>query len=204
MVIISRGKHSLVELLSILAILNRFATGRYRLAEMLGISKARVRLLLDLLNQHHLIISRSGRAGTILSKKGNELSEKLRSHIFVDMDKSSIEIPELKFETASSVLLIKSESTETSGIYERDLAVRAGADGAVTLIKEDKWVIPPDKDIEMEVRGIIENHPYNMIIYTFGDKSKVLAAGMTIACHHLENEIMKILDEFLPIELITS
>lgn len=201
---ITRGKHSLVELLSILAILNRSATGRYRLAEMLGISKARVRLLLALLNQHHLIISRSGRAGTILSQKGNSLMEKMRSLILIEMDKSIIKIPELQFETANSILLIKSDSIETSGIFERDLAVRAGADGAVTLIKEDRWVIPPDKEIEMEVRGITENHPYNMIIYTFGDESRVLAAGMTIACHHLVEEFMKILDEFLPIEQILA
>lgn len=201
---ITRGKHSLVELLSILAILNRSATGRYRLAEMLGISKARVRLLLALLNQHHLIISRSGRAGTILSQKGNSLMEKMRSLILIEMDKSIIEIPELQFETANSILLIKSDSIETSGIFERDLAVRAGADGAVTLIKEDRWVIPPDKEIEMEVRGITKNHPYNMIIYTFGDESRVLAAGMTIACHHLVEEFMKILDEFLPIEQILA
>ena len=204
MVIISRGKYSLVELLSVLVILNRIATGRYRLAKMLGISKARVRLLLELLNQHHLIISRSGRAGTILSKKGNALMEKLRSIILVDITRSDIEIPELKFETANSVLLIKSESIETSGIFERDLAVRAGADGAVTLIKKDRWVIPPDKEVEMEVRGIIDNHRYNMIIYTFGDESKVIAAGITIACHHLENEFMKILNEFLPIERILA
>lgn len=204
MVFITRGKHSLVELLSILAILNRSATGRYRLAEMLGISKARVRLLLALLNQHHLIISRSGRAGTILSQKGNSLMEKMRSLILIEMDKSIIKIPELQFETANSILLIKSDSIETSGIFERDLAVRAGADGAVTLIKEDRWVIPPDKEIEMEVRGITKNHPYNMIIYTFGDESRVLAAGMTIACHHLVEEFMKILDEFLPIEQILA
>ena len=191
-----------MEILSVIIVLNQGSTGRYKLAERLGISKARARLLLDLLNQHQLIVSRPGRAGTILSQNGVKLIKKLNSIIFVDIDKSDIKIPDLEFESASYVLMIISNSIKTTGIFERDLAVRAGADGAVTLIREDKWVIPPDRNVEMIVHGISVNNPYNMIIYAFGDPSKTRCAAMTIACHHIGEELLCILDEFLTSEII--
>ena len=34
-------------------------------------------------------------------------------------------------------VMIKTEEIETSGLYERDIAVRAGAAGALTLVKKD-------------------------------------------------------------------
>jgi DNA-binding transcriptional regulator LsrR (DeoR family) len=113
--------------------------GRNKLSERLGLGEGTTRTLIDRLLDARLIeISRSG---CELTRSGhsvlNELNRRLGTRTIVP--RSSVTVGTHNF----GILVKGTANRVKSGIEQRDAAVRAGADGAITLVvKQGKLVMP--------------------------------------------------------------
>jgi DNA-binding transcriptional regulator LsrR (DeoR family) len=114
--------------------------GRNKLSEKLGLGEGTTRTLIDRLLDARLIeISRSG---CELTRTGhsilNELNRRLGTRTTVP--RSSVTVGTYNF----GILVKGAANMVKSGIEQRDAAVRAGADGAVTfVVKHGELVMPP-------------------------------------------------------------
>jgi hypothetical protein len=113
--------------------------GRYILQDMLGLSEASVRSVLNLLKRHELIQVNPRRKGHRLSRRGEEFVQWLSNWI--------IPVNEVQFHdlvpegTVSIGVLVRNAGhLITSGVDQRDDAIRRGALGAVTLIVDNNTV----------------------------------------------------------------
>ncbi len=172
-------------------------SGRYQLSEDLGISQSKIRTILNQLISKGLAISTKGRAGTQLTPGGAGIVEKIKSTILIDLNNSYIKHGSefLNSYTSYTSVMIKTDEMDTSGLYERDMAVRAGAAGAITLTHKGKWVIPPDNKPDTELVILDENvNNYSRIIICFGtSKSDTLRACGAISVYYAGEEIDSIL-----------
>lgn len=189
--------YSLEYYLLILMSLDAEPSGRYQLSEDLGISQSKIRTILNQLISKGLAFSPKGRAGTQLTAEGARIVEKIKSSILIDLNNSYVkhESEFINSYASYTSVLIKTDDQNTSGLYERDMAVRAGAAGAITLIRKGKWVIPPDnqEDSEMLILSEIVNN-YSQIIICFGkSKSDTLRACGAISIYYAGDEIDSIL-----------
>ncbi|MHA2250270.1 MAG: DUF4443 domain-containing protein [Candidatus Kariarchaeaceae archaeon] len=198
-----RAKYTFPQLVLFFLFLDKSSYGRYTLAKHLDISLAKTRSILNLFVEKGLAKTSgqsSGRAGTRLSKGGRALAMKLREYMAIDLGQESYTISNKILPDAKHLVLIllKTKKVRSTGIYERDLAVRSGAKGAVTLIrKQDEWIFPDDKQhivAEFQVSKHLGNHQYNTAILVFAEKIGFACEGAaTVAYHHLEDEIHEIL-----------
>jgi hypothetical protein len=114
--------------------------GRNKLSERLGLGEGTTRTLIDRLLDARLIeISRSG---CELTRSGhsilNELNRRLGTRTIVP--RSSVTVGTYNF----GILVKGAANMIRSGIEQRDAAVRAGADGAVTfVVKHGELLMPP-------------------------------------------------------------
>ena len=114
--------------------------GRNKLSERLGMGEGTTRTLINrLLDAQLIAISRSGCA---LTRSGHSILNELnlmlgtRTKVF----RSSVTVGTYNF----GILVKGAANRIKSGIEQRDAAVRAGADGAVTLVvKHGELVMPP-------------------------------------------------------------
>jgi predicted transcriptional regulator len=179
--------------LLILMSLDSEPSGRYQLSEDLGISQSKIRTMLNQLISKGLAIAGKGRFGTQLTSKGTEIVNKIKTSILIDFNNSYLNhnsdfINSYAFYTS---VMIKTDELTTSGLYERDIAVRAGAAGAITLIKKGDWVIPPDntKDSDLEILND-QVHNYTHIVICFGStKSYTIRACGAISSYYASDEI---------------
>jgi DNA-binding transcriptional regulator LsrR (DeoR family) len=124
--------------------------GRNKLSERLGLGEGTTRTLIDrLLNARLIKISRSG---CELTRTGhsilNELNRRLGTRTTVP--RSSVTVGTYNF----GILVKGAANMVKSGIEQRDAAVRAGADGAVTfVVKHGELVMPPAADSKMRRRA---------------------------------------------------
>ena len=172
-------------------------SGRYQLSEDLGISQSKIRTILNQLISKGLAISPKGRAGTQLTTEGAEIVAKIKSTILIDLNNSYVKHESEFINSYSSYtsVMIKTDELDTSGLYERDMAVRAGAAGAITLTRKGDWVIPPDNkpDSELVIENKVVNN-YSQIILCFGNsKSDTLRACGAISVYYAGDDIESIL-----------
>ncbi|HXZ98517.1 MAG TPA: DUF4443 domain-containing protein [Candidatus Acidoferrum sp.] len=124
--------------------------GRNKLSERLDLGEGTTRTLIDRLLDARLIeISRSG---CELTRSGhsilNELNRRLGTRTKVP--RSSVTVGIYNF----GILVKGVANMVKSGIEQRDAAVRAGADGAVTfVVKHGELVMPPAADSKMRRRA---------------------------------------------------
>lgn len=189
---------SMEEIVSTLLLLRKRSIGRYELAKQLGITEARTKKLIRYLKDMKLIQSRVGRAGTILTTRGEEKVLLLEKLLRLNYQDDIFSIPkDLYFE--NSVEIMFNASIESIGIDERDIAVRAGSKGGITLIKDSKWRFPSDTNYEVNLQihepQILEM--YCSIIITFGNFQDEIQSNLIAACKvvlfHLQDEIENIL-----------
>ena len=140
--------------------------GRYILQERLGLSEASVRSLLKLLKKHGLIQVLSQRKGHRLSVKGEEFIQWLTERIVPvrEMQLGDL-IPEGSF--SAGYIVRDASSLVTSGIEQRDDAIRMGALGAITLIVDRTDIRFPSDEPAMadyavkkleEIRKAVSEH----------------------------------------------
>ncbi len=186
---------SVPEILSTLLILQRKSIGRYQLSEMLGVTRAKTRNILDKLQNDGIIHQRAGRAGSVLSEKGVEIVEKLNRYVALNHEEGIFSIPEDLHIGSDHLSILFNAPIDTIGLDERDIAVRSGATGAITLIYDKHWYIPPNDEppVKLNVRDSELLNRYRIIIITFGDQRYNLIAASKVVYHHLTEEISEIL-----------
>ncbi len=124
--------------------------GRNKLSERLGLGEGATRTLIDRLLDARLVeISRSG---CELTRGGhsvlNELNQRLGTRTVVP--RSSATVGTYNF----GILVKGAANMVKTGIEQRDAAVRAGADGAVTfVVKHGELVMPPAAESVMRRQG---------------------------------------------------
>ncbi|MCD6469893.1 hypothetical protein J7L29_03740 [Candidatus Bathyarchaeota archaeon] len=114
-------------------------TGRGKISKSLGLGEGTIRTLLNRLTEANLIVK--SRSGCSLTSKGRELWKRIERIIPKIVE---IEENELTFTPFNVAVLIKGCAEKVgSGMEQRDVAVAAGAKGAVILLfKNNKLVIP--------------------------------------------------------------
>ena len=149
-----RTRSEIKELLMLLFLNFEGPIGRYRLKEMLGLSEREgvvKRMLSDL--QRGGYVS-SGRPGSKLTVKGERLlKQRLNSYSIADVKDLSLQ-PLETGPTSFVVHLRGKASAITSGVEERDAAVRAGAVGATVLTFRDGVLSVPTV-----YRDVSSKHP---------------------------------------------
>ncbi len=185
-----------------LLLLDNSSYGRYTLSNLLGLSKSKTRQILERFIKHDLAVSSPGRGGTKLTLKGKSIAVEIKRYVYVDLNKEIIKIddPFINSQKFVSMGLINTINTNTKGLYERDLAVRENADGAITLIKNaNNWVIPPDNTaFNIEIENHLLRHKYNMVIVCFGTSLNYTLNGLAkIIVYHLEDEIFNLVSEYI-------
>jgi len=153
-------------------IIGQEAIGRAALSDGLGLGEGATRTLIDRLLEARLVkISRRGceltRGGlSILKEQGSKLGP------IAKVSRSPITVGPYDF----GILVRKAANKVGSGIEQRDAAVRAGANGAVTLVfKDGRLLMPPVDDSKIrESRDAIEQ-----ILEGFrpGEKDVIIIAG---------------------------
>lgn len=131
--------------------------GRGRISKSLGLGEGATRTLLNRLTEANLIVR--SRSGCSFTPKGRKLWKNIESIIPKIIE---IEENELTFTPFNIAVLIKGCAEKIgSGMEQRDVAVTAGAKGAVTLIfKNNKLIIPGvsadvEKDYPIAFKKII-------------------------------------------------
>jgi len=133
---------SIKEFLALLWINKYNVIGRYRLRKLLDLPEGVTRGLLKKLSNEGLI-KVEGRKGFSLTQKGCEkLKQKLKEFNIEDI--KELDVGSLKISGESIVIHLRNlECNVGSGLEQRDAAIKAGADGATTLIfKEEKLLLP--------------------------------------------------------------
>ena len=129
---------SLFHMVQAIELIAEGTIGRNKLAENLNVGEGAIRTIVERLKNAGLIAV--SRAGCTLTSKGVKLSKEYKSA----MKKIEIRKSELALAEYSSAILIKNSGDKiSSGVEQRDAAVKAGAKGATTIIfKKGRLTIP--------------------------------------------------------------
>ena len=133
---VSFGGH---QILKALMIIGEGEIGRGRLAKELGIGEGAVRTLIRRMVSRGLV--KTGARGCRLSRKGQRIYRAVKELLptSVRMPRSGRSVDEENF----ACLVRGGGKVVTSGLAERDEAIKAGATGATTLVfKKGKFVMP--------------------------------------------------------------
>lgn len=160
--------------------------GRIRLSKELGLGEGVTRTLLKHLKNEG-IIERSKR-GITFSEHGKKLYSNLRSKISEGIDVPNSPLTVGPFNTA--VLVKDAAHRIKGGIEQRDMAIRAGALGATTLIFSRKKLTMPsiEEDIYKSIPSIyrmlvskLSPKENDVIIIGSGENKKVAELGAKMA-----------------------
>lgn len=163
-------------------VIGREQIGRLGLSRRLGLGEGTTRTLIDRLLEARLIkISNrgcelTGRGLSIMKELDSKLGPKAR------VPKSRITVGPCDF----GILVRNAANKVSSGIEQRDAAVRAGANGAVTLLfKDDKLLMPTAEGSKTKqsadaVRQIVKNfrpEENGVIMIAGGDTERLAENG---------------------------
>ncbi|MEM2969720.1 MAG: DUF4443 domain-containing protein [Candidatus Bathyarchaeia archaeon] len=119
--------------------------GRVMLSKKLGLGEGMTRTLISRLLGARLI--KSSRIGCSLSKNGEKLWKHLKS---IFPRKMMIEENELTFAAYNVAVLVKNKACVVKkGLEQRDAAVKAGALGAITLVKKNGKIALPTISLDI-------------------------------------------------------
>jgi len=156
-------------------IIGRERIGRGGLSERLGLGEGATRTLIDRLLEARLV--RISRRGCELTDKGLSIMKQLDSKLGlkVNVSRGPITVGPHGF----GILVRKRANSVSGGIEQRDAAVRAGANGAVTLVFKDGELLMPSTE-GSETRQ--SSHAIAEIVQKFQPKENdvvVIAGGDT-------------------------
>jgi len=150
--------------------------GRYILQELLGLSEASVRSVLNLLKRQELIQVNPRRKGHRLSRRGEEFVQWMSNWI--------IPLREVQFHdlvpegTVSMGFIVRNTGhLITSGVDQRDDAIRRGALGAVTLIVDKNTICFPRDDRDMIDYAAKDLEKIKMAINTYLNDGDIIMIG---------------------------
>jgi hypothetical protein len=168
------------------------------LRKELSLGDGSIKTLIKHLKTTNMI--KTSNAGTILTERGEKLISELLSCIpkETDIQKSSITIGKFNY-----VVLVKNMADSIkSGIEQRDIAIKAGALGATTLIfKDGKFLIPGtnfnalsnETQIQKKLIESLQAENNDVIIIGSDNKSKKIAeiatkyAALFTMINHVEH-----------------
>ena len=134
-------------------IIGRKPIGRLGLSERLGLGEGTTRTLIDRLLEARL--AKISKRGCELTESGSLILKDLSSKLgaMTRVSRSPITIGPYDF----GILVRKAAKKVNSGIEQRDAAVRAGANGAVTFVfRGHRLLMPPVRNRIVESRGATE------------------------------------------------
>jgi hypothetical protein len=118
--------------------------GRKQLAEMVDVGEGSMRTIIEYLREREMIDVKQ--TGVKIAVKGHEFLSKLP--IFMER----VEPTDSTLGERSAAVLVKGQSMKIKmGVEQRDSAIKAGAEGATTIIVSGgQLVVPPDYDLDKE------------------------------------------------------
>lgn len=163
-------------------IIGRERIGRLGLSERLGLGEGATRTLIDRLLEARL--AKISRRGCELTDRGLSIMKRLDSKLGpkVSVSRRPITVGPHDF----GILVRKAANKVSSGIQQRDAAVRAGANGAVTLVFRDDELLMPLAERSMTrqspdvVADIVQNfqpEQDDVIVIAGGDTERLAEDG---------------------------
>jgi Domain of unknown function (DUF4443)/CggR N-terminal DNA binding domain len=160
--------------------------GRNKLSTMLGLGEGTTRTLIDRFLSARLI--KISKLGCELTGRGHSILNELNARVGAKkrVAQSSITVGHYNF----GILVKGAANRIKSGIEQRDAAVRAGANGAVTLVlKRGELVMPrpakpmtgEQRSIAMAIKKAFEPHENDVIIVAGGDSEQFAEEGAMAA-----------------------
>lgn len=143
-----RASYSVPHIAKTLFLVEKEPQGRFKLMKELNLGEATVKTLLKNLVKGELL--KSTKKGVVLSASGKKLIENIKKKmsypIKIDAKKyTDSGLYETKFDSA---ILVKNAAKKIRlGIEQRDVAVKAGAIGATTLIQKNGKLTFPSKSL---------------------------------------------------------
>ena len=118
--------------------------GRKQLAEMVNVGEGSMRTIIEYLREREMIDIKQ--TGVKIAAKGHEFLSKLPIYM------ERVEPTDSTLGERSAAVLVKGQSMKIKmGVEQRDSAIKAGAEGATTVIVSgDRLVVPPDYDLDKE------------------------------------------------------
>lgn len=118
--------------------------GRKVLADRIGVGEGSMRTIVEYLREEGLVDVKQ--TGIRISKNGQEFLSHLPLQVF------KLEIPEITLGQHSVAVQVKRVASKVkSGMEQRDQAIKAGAEGATTIIvRGDQLIVPIDFDLDTD------------------------------------------------------
>ncbi len=184
-----------VQLLTALVLIDQEGpVGRRALAHALQINDGVTRGLLERLAEQGLVEVAEG-TGVKLSTRGHDMLQKYLKDIALKKIKTLEPVDLVPGKTSVGIHLAKRYSSNISGLSQRDEAIKAGADGTLTIaMVHDNLVIPPDKkkvaDLsrtdDSNLRNSFKLSENDLLIIGFGIDAKRALSGALAAVLSLE------------------
>jgi DNA-binding transcriptional regulator LsrR (DeoR family) len=126
--------------------------GRKQVADRIGIGEGSMRTILDHLRDEGLVDVKQ--TGIKITKKGQEFINRLPVQVYV------LDVADITLGQKSVAVQVKDAAHKVgSGMEQRDQAIKAGAEGATTIVvKGERLTIPVDYDLDKdqpEIAGAI-------------------------------------------------
>lgn len=136
------GDYHVYKTLSILSDGRR--KGRKQLADRIGVGEGSMRTIVDYLREEGLIDVKQ--TGIRISKKGQDFISRLPLQVYV------LDVPDITLGQKSVAVQVKGAASKIdSGMKQRDQAIKAGAEGATTIIvRGDRLTVPVDYDLDKD------------------------------------------------------
>lgn len=160
--------------------------GRKNMAEAIGVGEGSMRTILEFLRDHDLVDIKQ--TGVVISKRGLEFLNSFHLQVGL-VTRSDVTIGKVTV----AVLVRDKADRIRIGVEQRDAAVKAGAEGATTIVVHsgDLWILPDynlDKnrpDFASELRSIFELRERDVIIIGTGQSYRQAEDGALSAAFDL-------------------
>lgn len=160
--------------------------GRKKLADKLGVGEGSVRTILNRLKEEGFVSSTI--QGHVLTEKGeNELGDSVRK--FLEIKVSDLTVGEVDVAT----IVENSADKVSSGIEERDEAIKVGAEGATVLVFKDNELKLPnaelniDEEIKSQLLDFFQPEEGDVVIIATADNEYSAERGALAAAESLSS-----------------
>jgi hypothetical protein len=118
--------------------------GRKLMAERIGVGEGSMRTIIDHLRDEGLIDVKQ--TGIKITKKGQDFITRLPLQVY------KLDVSDITLGQESVAVLVRGVASKIkSGMEQRDQAIKAGADGATTIIvRGDRLTVPVDFDLDKD------------------------------------------------------
>lgn len=116
--------------------------GRKIMADRIGVGEGSMRTIVEFLREEGLVDVKQ--TGIKITKAGTDFISKLPLHVY------TLEAPDIALGEHSVAVQVKGMASKVkSGMEQRDQAIKAGADGATTVVVNgDRLTVPVDFDLD--------------------------------------------------------